>query len=273
MNRPQSWEDCDEDIKQFVLDTTRKLEDNLDDNLIGVYLHGSLAMGSYYRPKSDIDLIIVTNQPIGKTAAKATGIAIARQAEQRPTTGNLELSIITAKTAKEVPVPPPCELHYSSERHDQTLKGEVNYDSNKTDMDLQSHLLYVKQRGICLVGKPIDEVFGEYDWQHFMDSVIDDFDWIVEDEHILETPFYSTLNICRVLQLLSESEHIVHSKDEGGKWGLQNLPLEYKPLIKKALDVYRSSEPVDEDHRRTGGKVWDREELLSLRDYAKEARE
>jgi predicted nucleotidyltransferase len=26
-----------------------------------VYLHGSLAMGSFYRPKSDLDLLVVTD--------------------------------------------------------------------------------------------------------------------------------------------------------------------------------------------------------------------
>ncbi|HDK44919.1 MAG TPA: nucleotidyltransferase domain-containing protein, partial [Actinobacteria bacterium] len=35
------------------------IADVLGDELVGVYLHGSLAMGGYYRPKSDLDLLIV----------------------------------------------------------------------------------------------------------------------------------------------------------------------------------------------------------------------
>lgn len=235
-------------------------------------MHGSLAMGSYYRPKSDIDLIVVVSEELGKDLSKELGIAIARHAEKRPTTGSVELSVITKKVAKQAPMPTPFELHYSSDWHEKILNGDVNYDSSKTDTDLGSHFMYVQQRGICLFGKPINEVFGEYDWRHFIDAVIDDFDWILEDEHILETPFYAVLNICRVLQLFNENSRTVHSKDEGGEWALKNLPTKYHPVIQKSLDVYRSENDVSEDQRRTGGLTWQNQELLSLRDYAIEAK-
>lgn len=271
-NKAQSWENCDADIKQFVLDLVNLLENELSDNLIGIYLHGSLAMGCYYRPKSDLDIIVVVQNQIGVDVAKKTGIAIAKQAEKRPTTGNVELSIIVADTAKNIPVHVPFELHYSTEWHDKTLNGDIEYDSTKTDIDLLSHLMYIQQRGIVLSGKPINEVFGKYNWQHFMGAVIDDFEWILEDEHILETPFYGILNICRVLQLLNEDSHTVHSKDEGGEWGLENLPAEFRPLIQKALDVYRSSDDVNEAQRRTGGQDWNKNKLLAFRDYAKKVK-
>lgn len=267
-NKPQSWQNCDPDVRQFVDDVISVLKDQLDNNLIGIYLHGSLAMGSYYRPKSDVDIIVVSKSAIGEKLANAAGKALAELAERRPTTGNLELSVITAQTAKQVPIPTPFELHYSSDWHDKALGGELGY-GNKTDIDLQSHLVYVKQRGISLFGQPIVDVFGEYDWQHFMDAVIDDFNWIIEGEHILETPFYGVLNICRTLQLLSENAQRAHSKDEGGEWGLQNLPTQYNELIRKALAVYRSADTVDESKRRTGGKKWDANQLLAFRDFAR----
>jgi predicted nucleotidyltransferase len=268
-NKPQSWQVCDEDIKKFVLDLVSLLENELRDNLVGVYLHGSLAMGCYYRPKSDLDVIVVVQDKIGAATAKSAGIAIAEQAEKRPTTGNVELSIITADTAKNIPVPVPFEFHYSTEWHEKTLNGDIEYDSSKTDIDLLSHLMYVRQRGVVLAGKPISEVFGEYDWQHFMDAVIDDFKWILEDEHILETPFYGVLNICRVLQLMSENSQMVHSKDEGGEWGLKNLPQEHHAIIQQALDAYRSSVEVNEEQRRAAGQSWDKDRLIGLRDFAR----
>ena len=268
-NKAQSWQNCDEDIKQFILDLVAVLQAELSDNLVGVYLHGSLAMGCYYRPKSDLDIVVVVHNQIGADTAKKAGMAIAKQADKRPTTGNVELSIITADTAKNIPVPVPFEFHYSTEWHEKTLSGDIEYDSSKTDIDLLSHLMYVRQRGVVLTGQPIQEVFGEYDWQHFMDAVIDDFEWILEDEHIVETPFYGVLNICRVLQLISENSKIVHSKDEGGEWGLRNLPKEYHAIVQQALDAYRSSVDVTEEQRRAGGFAWDRQELLAFRDFAR----
>lgn len=61
MVRAQVWPECDEDIKKFVITLVERLRGELGNRLIGIYLHGSLAMGSYYRPKSDIDLIVVVN--------------------------------------------------------------------------------------------------------------------------------------------------------------------------------------------------------------------
>jgi streptomycin 3"-adenylyltransferase len=265
----QTWGTCDSDIRRYVEQLISLLVAMLGDRLTGVYLHGSLAMGSYYRPKSDIDVIVVTNGELEASLAERLGVSIARFAEERPTTGNLELSVITALTAKTVPEPTPYEVHYSTEWHDKILRREVNYGEVRTDGDLASHLMYVVQRGICLHGMPIADVFGNIMWSHFMDSVLDDLAWIVDEENILESPFYGVLNICRVLQLVSEGDCKVHSKDEGGEWGLENLPHRFHPLIQQALDVYRSDEPITEEWRRTGGRIWDRKPLLGLRDYVR----
>lgn len=269
MAEPQAWPTCDEDIKQFVVQLIELIRNELGNKLIGIYLHGSLAMGSYYRPKSDIDLIVVVDSKLEAGLAGIVGIAIANRAVNRPTIGNVELSVITAEAAKQVPVPTPFELHYSSEWHDKILNNKVDYNKEQTDIDLSSHLMYVVQRGICLYGRPISNTFGTVKWQHFMEAVLNDLEWILEDEHVLETPFYSVLNICRVLQLLIENNQSVHSKDEGGEWGLRHLPQEYHQLIQQALDAYRSSDIVNEEQRKTGGRDWDHNKLLAFRNFAR----
>jgi predicted nucleotidyltransferase len=267
--RAQVWSYCDEDIKQFVEKLVERLKTTLGNQLIGIYLHGSLAMGSYYRPKSDIDLIVVVDGKLEAELAKTVGISVANETVNRPTTGNVELSVITAEVARQVPVPTPFEVHYSSGWHEKILKDEIDYSKEKTDVDLPSHLTYVTQRSICIYGKPISDIFGKVKWQYFIESVMDDFKWILQDENILETPFYSVLNICRVFQLFREKNQKVHSKDEGGEWGIKHLPQEYHQLIQQALDVYRSSEIVNEEQRRTGGKEWDKTNLLAFRNYAR----
>ena len=56
-NVAQSWTECDEDVRAFVDSVVNVFRSELGDNLVCVYLHGSLAMGSYYRPKSDVDIL------------------------------------------------------------------------------------------------------------------------------------------------------------------------------------------------------------------------
>ncbi len=273
MNGPQAWPGCDEDIKQFIMQLAERLKQGLGERLTGIYLHGSLAMGSYYRPKSDFDLIVVVDRRLEADLAEAVGVAVAGESARRPTTGNIELSVITAETAKRLPIPTPYEVHYSTTWHHKILNREVDYSLERTDADLASHLTYVGKRGICLYGRPIADTFGLVPRTHFMNAVLDDFEWIVEDEHIVESPYYGILNICRVLRLFSEEGEAVHSKDEGGEWGLERLPADYHPLIRQALDIYRSSEAVTEEDRKTGGKRWERAELLSFRDFARAARQ
>ena len=72
----------------------------------------------------------------------------------------------------------------------------------------------------------------QQDWQSFMDAVVDDFNWIIEGENIVQSPVYGVLNICRVLQLLNENNGKVHSKDEGGEWALSKNRQQRQKLFK-----------------------------------------
>ena len=60
--RPQQWPDVDGDIKEWTDQIIERL--GLLRGVVGVYLHGSLAMGGFYRPKSDLDLLVVVDSPL-----------------------------------------------------------------------------------------------------------------------------------------------------------------------------------------------------------------
>lgn len=224
-NRAQSWHDCDPDIRRHVEDMVKALRDLLSPDLTGVYLHGSLAMGSFYRPKSDIDVLVV--------------------------------------------VPMPYQVHYSEEWHDRIVAGEVDYAADGTDLDLIAHVTHLVQRGVTLHGAPHLEVFGVPPWSAYLDAVMADFRWLLDDEHVAETPYYAVLSICRTLQLMSGNERRVRSKDEGGEWGLNNLPREHHALIGLALAAYRSGAPVTVERSHFGTVAWDAQQLLAFRDYAR----
>ena len=97
-NKAQAWDSCDEDIRKFVLDRVDTLKNQLCDNLVGIYLHGSVAMGSYYRPKSDIDLIVVIQNKIGAETAKNAGIAVTQESSEIRCT-------FTGEILKQMPFP------------------------------------------------------------------------------------------------------------------------------------------------------------------------
>ncbi|SFE93884.1 protein of unknown function [Paenibacillus algorifonticola] len=73
---------------------------------------------------------------------------------------------------------------------------------------------------------------------------------------IIETPMYISLNLCRVLFYLREGA--VSSKKEGGDWGMQALPSEYRPIIQHCLNEYSGSED---------STALNREKLTDFADY------
>jgi streptomycin 3"-adenylyltransferase len=269
MIEPQSWNNCNFYIKKYILNFTEILKNNSCENLLGVYLHGSLAMGSYFPPKSDIDILAVVKEKLTIESAEKMNSETATYSDTRPTVGDIELSVITAETANDIPSKLPYELHYSEYWHDRIINHQIEYGTEQYDTDLFARIMCIKKHGIVLYGKPIADIFGNVNWSDFMNAIFDDFSWILENENICESPYYCILNICRVLHLLSTKSEEYLSKYEGGQWGIKNLPSKYTELIKKAIDVYSSNTPVHLHERKTGGVIWDKGELIAFRDYAK----
>jgi streptomycin 3"-adenylyltransferase len=67
--RGQLWNDCDADIRAFAERVVEGFRVRLGEELIGVYLHGSLAMGCYRRAKSDLDLLIAGRERDGEAGS------------------------------------------------------------------------------------------------------------------------------------------------------------------------------------------------------------
>ena len=237
-------------------------------DLHAIYLHGSLAMGSFYPPKSDIDLLIVVETPLDLSTQQKLHQKLMALTDRRPMTGFLELSIVLMNAVKNPKHPIPFELHYGEEFPARIREGNFDYTKAKgNDPDLAAHLTVARERGVALFGPVPKDIIGKVAWADYLNAVLDDLCWIVDKENILESPFYSILNSCRVLQMLKEGEGTVATKEEGALWALKNLPNQFHSLIRAALECYRSDMFVDAKNRRTGGLKWDRKELLTFRDY------
>lgn len=259
----QGWPDCDADIAAFVSATVQVLGANLGADLSGVYLHGSLAMGSYYRPKSDID-ILVTSQPLTAGQRRQVSRALAEHSATRPTSGDLELSIITEQVAARARAPMLYQVHYSTSWNQRIADDDIDWQQSPEDPDLPAHLMVTRQRGVVLCGPPVQKAIGQVPWPVFLDAVRQDLRWILSGDTLLQMPFYGVLNICRAWHLLSTGEQVVLSKQEGGQWALQHLPGRHHRIITAALDAYRSPRQVPDGQRTTAGLAWDEVALRSL---------
>lgn len=265
--RPQQWDDCDADIRAFLEQVVAGFRGRLADRLTGVYLHGSLAMGCYFRPKSDLDLLVVVGGPLPPEERRRLAQICVALSDERPTPGDLELSVVQMRHTCRFAHPLAFEVHYGDSHKEQIRRGESDYTVERRDDDLAAHCTVTRARGVTLAGAAILDVFGPVPWEMYVASVLGDFDWIVEGEHILKSPYYGVLNCCRVLQLLTEGEGTVASKVEGAAWALARLPESYRPIVGQALACYRSARPVSPEKKLTGGMDWDALELRRFRDF------
>lgn len=207
----------------------------LGDNLVGIYIHGSMALGSFMWERSDIDFLAVVKETLSyeqKTILMKELVSFHTNANPR----GLEMSIVQKQFCEHPIFPTPFDLHFSGGTLEWYRREPEQYCRNMTgeDADLGSYMAVIKQCGIVLYGEPTDSVFGDLPEDIYLKSVLSD----IEDskESYMEDFPYHTLNLCRTLAYLEDG--IIRSKKSGGEWGLEHLPSEFSALIQSSLDNY-----------------------------------
>lgn len=203
----------------------------LADNLVGVYLHGSLAMGCYNQ-NSDIDFIVVIKNPLSFEISRDL-IAVLLSQKNVPKKG-LEMSVVIKKYTQSFVYPTPFELHYSK-AHQQGYLKDSSYICGKTvDKDLAAHFTIINHDGVCLYGESIEDVFSPVPKEFYIDSIINDIKDI--RKNIFHNPTYYILNSCRIFHYLKENK--ISSKLKGGLWARNALPSQFTNCINNALLSY-----------------------------------
>lgn len=224
-------------MKQYLNQILTVFKDELHDNLVGVYLHGSLAMDCFNPKKSDVDVLVVCETEISNDIKRRIIKRLLNVTSGKA--NQLEMSIILKKYISTFVYPTPFELHYF---HPQYLKDD-NYicgGPGFEDSDLAAHMMITYHRGRTLFGKEINTIFKPINREYYIQSIMND----IEDapQGIIKNPVYFTLNLCRVLLYIKEDK--ISSKKEGGVWGTKNLPSAFQGIVRESLDVYigRTSE-------------------------------
>lgn len=210
-------------------------EEALGGNLVGIYVHGSIAFGCFDPLVSDIDFLVVVKNALSVSAKKQLLETLLAITPHSPPKG-LEMSVVLARHCRPFVYPTPYEFHFSNAHIARARRDPVEYCTNfhGTDRDLAAHFTVIRAVGQTLCGKPIDEVFGEVPREYYLDSIRCDVENAVED--VTENPVYVILNLCRVAAFMREG--VVLSKKTGGEWGLAHLHNRYFPLLQAALSHY-----------------------------------
>ncbi|SEL44397.1 streptomycin 3-adenylyltransferase [Butyrivibrio sp. ob235] len=232
-------------MKELLYKFVRKSREILQDNLTGIYLHGSAVMGCFNPEKSDLDLIVVVNEPVQDDVKRRFMDMVVEVNEEGPAKG-IEMSIVTKNVCKPFVYPTPFELHFSEMHKGWYRDNPKDYilKMKGSDKDLAAHFTIISKRGKCLLGLPIEDVFEPVPKADYLDSIWEDIAEAQED--IIDSTMYTTLNLARVLAY--RKEELILSKKEGGEWALDNVPEEYHTLIRAAMCEYADAAKTAYDH-------------------------
>ncbi len=230
--------DIDRLLDRFVLETKRVFQKNL----VGIYLHGSLAMGCFHEKKSDVDLIIVVDRPLSTEEKLAYIDEILMLNENAPAKG-IEMSVVLRRDMISFHHPAPYEMHFSN-AHRKAYQSDPEGTLMRlkgTDRDLAAHVKIIKRYGKTLFGEAILEVFSEVSRKDYLDALMYDLESAEED--IIENPMYMTFSLCRVLAYVKDDE--ILSKKDGALWALMNVKSEYHSIIRDAVNAYETDAEME----------------------------
>lgn len=224
---------------KLVSEITALYKDILHDNLVGVYVHGSMAFGCFHWKRSDIDLIVVTESEPPLEQKKALVQVLLDLTPAAPPKG-FEMSVVLAQDCRQFQYPVPFVLHFSNAHlaHCQNNLTEYCLTMHGTDPDLAAHFTVLHAVGFPVCGPAISTVFAPVPAAAYWDSLW--YDTQEAADSILQDPVYVILNLCRVLAYVKEG--LILSKEQGGQWGLAHLPSGHADLVQHALLVYTKGE-------------------------------
>lgn len=209
----------------------------LENNLVGIYLHGSLAAGCFQWERSDIDFLVVVRSPLALDKKIALAETLHALSPDAPAKG-FEMSVLLEEACRSLAYPMPFELHYSGmfrEEYEKDPRGFCNRMHGE-DEDLTAHIMALHAYGMVIHGPAIARTFGQVGREEALRAIRYD----VEDarEHLHDSPVYYVLNLCRAVAFLRNN--IVLNKKEGGEWALRHMPTQHQRVIQAAVNAYES---------------------------------
>jgi predicted nucleotidyltransferase len=218
-------------VKQLD-DLTAGLRRILGDRLVGVYVHGSFALGCFNPQRSDLDVIAVAtdaltaseHEQLAALLAEVSGPTGPLDLAEAPPERPLEFHLLLADDLRPWRHPCPFDVHWRGELIE---RGQ--------DRDLAAHVTVARAAGIALVGPPPQETFPEVPRAEFEESLRDELAWTREHGREL----YRALTPLRVWAALETKQQ--HSKASGAEWALPRLPADLRPVVERALAAYTGS--------------------------------
>jgi len=208
-----------------------KVQIAIDQNLIGLYLFGSLAYGDFVYKRSDIDLVAVVKEPLSSVELeKIKQLHLDIEKKFPAWKSRVECSYLPKTLMNEV-LPPKQTRPY--------FGGSTWYDEADYGNEWLINQYFLYHNSIALVGPEYRSLMAlppdlhevqkasVRDLLHEWKPKINDHEWL-ENSHYQS---YLVLNLCRILYTVHNTK--LGSKKVAAEWLKKTYP-EWRGLIKEA---------------------------------------
>lgn len=207
----------------------------LGPEVVGVYLHGSAALGRL-RPRSDLDILVVTDRPTthGEKIRVADHLMTVSDREDDPRFARcLELTIVVQSDVRPWRYPPPIDFLYGEWLRARFERGKVEPES-PTNPDLAIVLSSVLLANHPLIGPPPAAILDAVPQVDLRRAMTDELPSLLGD---LDTDTRNVvLTLARIWTTLATGQ--IRGKDEAADWALARLPAEQRAVLARARAVY-----------------------------------
>lgn len=219
------------EISSLIEFIRQRIQSIFKDNLLGLYLFGSLSYGDFLPGRSDIDLLAVTqNKTNDSEIAKISKLYNEIGQKYPKWKGRVECSFTPEYMLKEV-LPPKEPRPYFGEK----FYKKATYGS---EWLINNYLL--QQYGITLYGPDFNELTNPIRVEDVQEACVRDLiqEWKTKlnEPDFFENPHnqtYFILNLCRILYIVLQAD--ASSKKVAADWVMTNYP-EWKVLIQEVRD-------------------------------------
>jgi hypothetical protein len=200
----------------------------LENQLAGLYQHGSVVLGDFHPGISDIDLLGVVSGPVDEERLKELEAGIAALAPQLPVAG-VEFILCTAETVAIPAANPPFVFALSAGRD-----WPAERESAGTSPDLPILFALCRQAGVALAGRPPREVFGQVPRTVLAGALLSEMAWHRVHALNVEHDAWGAQAVLNAARSIHAAETgVIVSKAEGARRWLARYPND--PLVADAL--------------------------------------
>jgi predicted nucleotidyltransferase len=224
-------------VKKLVDFLLSRQKEILGDNLVGLYLYGSLVTGDFDENVSDVDMLAAMKADVTSEEAEKLKEMHIRLAEGMPEWNDrVEVQYLSLRGLKT--------FRTESTNIAAISPGE-SFHIIEGNSDWLVNWYMVREKGLTVLGPPPSSIIDPISQQEFINTIRQHLLWWKDYVRKMPThpgsQAYTVMTMCRAYYSIIHGEQV--SKLKAAKWCEDQFP-QWTPLIEKAI-VWRQNQHIN----------------------------